>query len=282
MGQPELRRIISGVADLPTLPRTVVRITEFVNDPKSSARDLARLITDDQVMTARLLRIVNSSYYAFPQRIATVTEAILLLGFDAIRHLLLTTSVFDLFPARSRKGRREMEHLWDHSLGCAIGAKAIGRFLGHDKLEELFVAGLLHDIGKIVEMMKLPDRYAEVNRRVRDRNEPADRAEAQILGFTHAEAGQLLAEHWNLPAKLTGVIAHHHQPSAAGPFAAETLVVHLADILARALGLGSDGEDRVPPRDAAAWGGLKLAPGAYEAIMAAMLDEFDDIRSFLN
>jgi HD-like signal output (HDOD) protein len=282
MGERELRHVISGVEDLPTLPRTVMRITEFINDPRSSARDLAGLISDDPVLTARLLRIVNSSFYAFPQRIATVTEAILLLGFDAIRHLLLTTSVFNIFPAQSRKGRHELEHFWDHSLGCAIGAKAVGRFLGHDKLEELFVAGLLHDIGKIVEMMKLPEQFSEVTRRVREHNVLIAVAEAEVLGFTHAESGQLLAEHWNLPAKLTGVIAHHHHPSAAGPFGAEALIVHVADILARALGLGSGGDDKVPPRDEAAWQGLKLNSGAFDAIMAAMLVEFEEIRAFLN
>ncbi len=282
MGQGDLRSLISGVEDLPTLPRTVIRITEFVNDPKSSARDLSRLITDDQVLTARLLRIVNSSYYGFPKRIATVTEAILLLGFDAIRHLLLTTSVFDLFPTRSRKDRHDLEQLWDHSLGCAVGAKTVGRFLGHEKLEELFVAGLLHDIGKIVEMMKLPDRFSEVTRRVHEQNVLMAEAEAEILGFTHAEAGQVLAEHWNLPAKLTGIIAHHHRPSAAGSFGAEAVIVHLADILARALGLGSGGGDKVPPRDEAAWRALKPSPGFFDAVMAAMLEEFEDIRSFLN
>jgi HD-like signal output (HDOD) protein len=92
-----------------------------------------------------------------------------LVGFDAIRNLLLTTSVLDLFPARSAKVRREQELLWDHSLGCAIGAKAIGAFLRCDKLEELFVAGLLHDIGKIVEMMFLPEEFSRVVDRVRDR-----------------------------------------------------------------------------------------------------------------
>ena len=94
MSQPDLNRIIARVEDLPTLPRTVLRITELVNDPKSSARDLARVITDDQVLAARLLKLVNSSFYGFPQRISTITGAIVLLGFDAIRNLLLTTSVF--------------------------------------------------------------------------------------------------------------------------------------------------------------------------------------------
>ncbi len=146
MPAADLKRLIARVEDLPTLPRTVLRITERVNDPRASARDLSRIITDDQVLTARLLKLVNSSFYGFPQRVSTVTGAIVLIGFDAIRNLLLTTSVFDMFPSRTSKDRKHQEALWDHSLGCAIGAKAIGGLLRHEKLEELFVAEPLRPI----------------------------------------------------------------------------------------------------------------------------------------
>ena len=281
MGEADLRRIIAKVEDLPTLPRTVLRITELVNDPRASAKDLSIIITDDQVLTARLLKLVNSSFYGFPQPVSTVTGAIVLLGFDAIRNLLLTTSVLDLFPARIAKVRRDQEQLWDHSLACAIGAKSIGNFLRHDKLEELFVAGLLHDIGKIVEMMFLPDEFARITERVRAEGVLISSAEQDLLGCTHADIGRLLAERWNLPAKMVGVIARHHTPAAAGVFALEASIVHLADIFTRALDLGSGGDDKVPPLDKAAWELLKLKTGAVDAIMASMLTEFDDIRAFL-
>ena len=282
MGEADLRRIIARVEDLPTLPRTVLRITELVNDPRASANDLSIIITDDQVLTARLLKLVNSSFYGFPQRVSTVTGAIVLLGFDAIRNLLLTTSVLDLFPTRIPKVRRDQEQLWDHSLGCAIGAKTIGNFLRHEKLEELFVAGLLHDIGKIVEMMFLPDEFARITERVRAEGVLIASAEQDLLGCTHADIGRLLAERWNLPPKLVGVIARHHTPAVAEVFALEASIVHLADIFTRALDLGSGGDDKVPPLDKAAWELLKLKTGAVDAIMASMLTEFDDIRSFLD
>ncbi len=170
MKAPDIDRVISRVEDLPTLPRTVLRITELVNDPKSSARDLARIITDDQVLAARLLKLVNSSFYGFPQRISTITGAIVLLGFDAIRNLLLTTSVFDIFSNRKNISLIRQEQFWDHSLGCAVAAKVIGKHLRYDKVEELFVAGLLHDIGKIVEMIFLSQAFKDINRLVGDKN----------------------------------------------------------------------------------------------------------------
>ena len=138
MKQVNLQVIINHIEDLPTLPRTIMRITEIINDPRSSAEDLSRIITDDQVLTARLLKLVNSSFYGFPQRISTVAGAIVLLGFDSIRNLLLTTSIFDLFPKKGKRYTLEPDSLWDHSLGCAVGAKVIGSYIRHEKVEELF------------------------------------------------------------------------------------------------------------------------------------------------
>jgi putative nucleotidyltransferase with HDIG domain len=281
MSIPKPQRIIARIDDLPTLPRTVLRITELVNDPKSSASDLASVITDDQVLTARLLKLVNSSFYGFPQRISTVTGAIVLLGFDAIRNLLLTTSVFDLFSSRNRKRMQAQEQYWDHSLGCAVGAKVIGSFLRHDKVEELFVAGLLHDIGKIVEMLFLPDEFGKVAAAVKRENTLMITAEDKVLGYNHAEVGMLLAEKWNLPAKLVQVIACHHQPSVAGNFFMEAAIVHLADIFCRALNIGFGGDNKIPLVDKPAWESLKIKTSDIEPIMARMQSEFRDISAFI-
>ena len=278
---PELNRIIGKIEDLPTLPRTVLKITELVNNPKSSARDLSRIITDDQVLTARLLKLVNSSFYGFPQRISTVTGAIVLLGFDAIRNLLLTTSVFDVFSNPTRPSKFSQEKFWDHSLGCAVGAKVIGNFMRHDKIEELFVSGLLHDIGKIVEMMFLPKEFSKMTVLVKNENTLLREAEMAVLGYTHAEIGKLLGERWNLPPKLISVIGHHHEPEAAGPFTLEAAIIHLADIFCRSLSIGSGGDDKMPALDPFAWETLKIKTHAIEPILEEIKKEFEDISLFI-
>ena len=281
MSMLDPQKLIEKIDDLPTLPRTVLKITELVNDPKSSAKDLARIITDDQVLTARLLKLVNSSFYGFPQRISTVTGAIVLLGFDAIRSLLLTTSVFDLFANRNRKKKQDQERFWDHSLGCAVGAKVIGNYLRHDKIEELFVSGLLHDIGKIVEMLYLPGEFGKVVAVIDKEDILMTTAENKVLGYNHAEIGKLLAEKWNLPVKLVQVIAHHHQPNNAGGFAMEAAIVHLADIFCRALNLGYGGDNKIPPLDKQAWELLKINTSAIDTIMETLQREYRDISAFI-
>lgn len=281
MQAKRLNTVIGRVEDLPTLPRTVFRITEIINNPKSSARDLAGVINDDQVLTARLLRLVNSSFYGFPQRIATVNFAIVLLGFDAIRNLLLTTSVFDVFTGAGRDLQIEREKLWDHSLGCAVAAKVIGKYLRHDKVEELFVCGLLHDIGKIVAMVYMKKDCTRIRARVTEHNDLIVKAEEEILGCNHTHIGHLLAERWNLPAPVPHVILNHHTPEKAGEFERQAATVHLADIFCRALEIGSGGDHGIPMRSQPAWDVLGLKINDIGILMREIENEYQDIRPLI-
>ena len=277
-----LSRVIRRIDDLPTLPSVIIRITEQVNNPRSSAKDLAAVIVDDQVLTARLLKLVNSSFYGFPQKISTVTDAIVLLGFDAIRNLLLTTSIFNMFSGMNKNKKTWQENFWDHSLGCAVGAKVIGNHIRYDKVEELFVSGLLHDIGKIVEMVFFPEDFDKVASIIKEKNILMKSAEDEVLGYTHADLGKLLTEKWNLPQKLVNTIEFHHEPDSAGRFIQEAAVVHMADIFCRALDIGSGGDNKMPFLNKIAWETLQIKLDAIGPIMKKIRLEYGDISKFAN
>ena len=143
------------------------------------------------------------------------------------------------------------------------------------------MAGLLHDIGKIVEMLFLPKEFTQVADMVDKKNILMVAAEKNVLGYTHADIGKLLAEQWNLPSKLVNVIAHHHQPDLAGKFFQEAAIVHLADILCRSVNLGSGGDNKIPPLNKDAWDSLQLELRAIEPIVEEMAMSFDDIGLFI-
>jgi putative nucleotidyltransferase with HDIG domain len=270
--------VIRQIRDLPTLPEVVLRVTEMVNNPRVSAKDIGKVIAHDQVLTARLLKLVNSSYYGFPSEITKITTAIVILGFNSIKQLLLSTAVFDLFGKDRIEGFDRVD-LLRHTIATAIASRMIGREMGYSDLEELFVAGLLHDIGKVVMDRYFHEDYREILHRTLEKDITFHTAEQDVCDCDHAVLGQLLARHWRLPEKLASIIAHHHNPEAAGQYGREAAIVHIADILAKAKRIGSGGDRVMPKLDMWSWELLALHPSTLETILAQLEDEFPQVIS---
>jgi HD-like signal output (HDOD) protein len=263
----ELEKVIRSVEALPTLPAVVSQVSQLANNPKSSAKQLSEVVSRDQALASKVLKLANSTFYGFPQRISTVTHAVVVLGFNTIKNIVLTVSVF-----QTVSGGRASEHvgLWEHSLGCGVAAELVGQRAGMSELEELFVAGLLHDLGKVVLSQYLPQEYEQVRHLTRNKGMLAREAEEQVYGCDHARVGEMVAAKWKFPGRLRKAIALHHRPAAAGDEIKATAAVHIGDIICRARLIGFAGDYSIPRLNRTAAEVLGITPADFRPILSVL------------
>lgn len=238
----KLQQLVQTIRDLPALPEVVVRVMRMTEDPRSDAQSIAKVIATDQAMAARVLKLANSAFYGLPRRVSTLSEAVVILGFRTIKNLAIAASTFELLNREIAGYWLQRGELWRHSLSCAIGAQLIAHRARLPVTEEAFVAGLLHDIGKVAINLFVREQFDQIMERALQERIPFVEAEQAVLGFNHAMAGGLIAEKWNLPPSLVSVIKYHHQPSSAPDKEPMISVVHLADILSITMGIGIGGD----------------------------------------
>lgn len=235
-----LRLATESVLTLPTLPLVANRMLQMVDDPGVSADRMSNALGEDQVLTARILKLANSSYYGYPRKIGTVRLAILVLGFDAIKDLVLSVSVMDMFRAGETGGLFDPAACWDHSLRVAAASRSLARILRWRGVGEAFTAGILHDIGKVVLHQYHARQFDDMIRHAKESGIDPQEAELEVLGATHAEVGGWLAAKWNLPEALVQAIRFHHSPGEAGDTgAAHAALLHVADVVVHRLGYSS-------------------------------------------
>jgi len=263
------RKLVAGCGEVSSLPMVFLRINEAINSPRSSVADISKIIAEDPGLTARLLRLVNSPLYSFPGKIETISRAVVIVGTQQLRDLALATSILRLFQGIP-EDLVSMESFWEHSVACGLGSRVLAAHRGEPNVERYFVAGILHDIGKLVLYSQAPELARQALAAGASQGEPAHVAEARILGFDHATLGRLLVHAWRLPASLEEVAGFHHSPGQATRYPVETAVVHLADIVAHLLRPGDWG-GVLAPLDASAWKTLGLATGT----LALTLDQVD-------
>jgi HD-like signal output (HDOD) protein len=273
--QAALKQQIEKLGQLPTLPQVVQKIVSMIDRPETSAEALGRLIEKDQVLSAKVLQLANSPFYGFPARIASVSHAVVVLGLNVVKGLTLGATVFDMMKAAG------MDELWRHSLGVAMVSHLLATRLEQKNPEELFVAGLLHDLGKVVMYVKLPETVLRIAEAVQTRDVSMMQAEREILGLSHAEIAGWLATAWHLPTVLKEPIMYHHQPSLATGAPMQTAIVHVADGLVKAMGCGSSGDDLVPLLSPDAWAAMKLNDEGLAACVAQAAHEFETIDDYL-
>jgi putative nucleotidyltransferase with HDIG domain len=240
----KLELLLQNVNQLPTLPIVYDRLQKALSNPLVSVKDVSKVIEQDQSLTSKLLHIVNSAYYGFPGKISSLSRAIVILGFNEVKHLTLSISVLSTFNKQAKGSNFDYSAFWKHSIAVAVLSGIIAKKYCTSKVfshEEAFVAGLLHDIGNLIEDQYIADLFTEVLKIQETETKYHWEAEKEVMGFTHEEAGELLAEKWNLPQVLIDTIGFHHTVIARKSYSAifpVISVVHLADIIAFALGYG--------------------------------------------
>ena len=262
-----------AVKDLPTLPTVLGKVSKLVEDPNSSTEQIARVISMDQVLSAKVLKMVNSPVYGFPGRIATIQHALVLLGFNVIKGIIISTSVFDMMEG-------SMKGLWDHSMGCALACSTVAKHVGFKDPEEYAVAGLLHDIGKVLAVVQLPECKNDIVSAVKDEDLSYIQAENKVLGFGHDTINLWMAGHWNLPLKLKEGLAFHHKPSLARHYPDVAQVVHVGDFLTRLFEIGSGGDDQISMLDRDVMLKLGIDFPLLEKILDDLADEFEELAVF--
>ena len=271
---------LNSISDLPTLPTVAQKVASLIKAPKTSAADINDAICCDQALAAKVLKLVNSPFYGFPRRITSITYAVVILGFNAIRNIVLTVTMMDSYKTRHEDF--SMEAFWKHTIGTAVIAESLAKRVKSDAQDDAFIGGLLHDIGKIIMLHYFNDDFAAVMEEVKKDDCLFLQAESNILQYTHAEIGASLMERWNLPQHLVEAVQFHHLPNQITINQQLCALIHLADILARALLCGNGGDKRIPPIQQIAWDATGFHKDEMDDILKSVRDDVIRASAFFD
>jgi putative nucleotidyltransferase with HDIG domain len=260
----DLTALIEKVKDLPPLPAVVMRAMEMTLDPNISVHNLQQVISQDQALSAKILRIVNSAMYSLRREISTVSHAVAILGLETVKSIIMAASVEHVFQTANDLSTKLMT---DHSWGAALAARAIARRVRYENAEEALVCGLMHDIGKPVMLNNLRARYTEVVSQVYNGNSSFHQIELLTFGFSHAHVGALLARKWNFPPQLAEGVGYHHNPVSAPSYRQLACIVNMANLLMIHMGIGFEKDKNLLLEKQPAAEQLNLDASRLESIM---------------
>ncbi len=263
----KVENILGSVDRLPTLPAIYTKLTNLLQSPNVTVKMISNVISEDQAIAVRVLNLVNSAFYSLPQKIGNLKHAIVILGLNQIKNLVLVTSTIKMFRELKSDSSFDMQKLWEHSIGCAVAARVLAEIAYLKSPDDVFTGGLLHDIGKLVHAVYLKEDFATVIDDVRERGLPIFEVEKRIFGCDHTYTGRELAIKWNLSQGTVDMIKHHHLSDNPAELTKEISAVHIGNTLCIALGLGSGGEKKVPVAQMKAWEILDIEMNNLEAII---------------
>lgn len=238
LSNTEMETIVAQTTTLVSLPAVCVKINEIIERNNYTVAEIGSMISKDANLAARLLRVANSAFYGFPSKINTVSRAVTIIGSRELRDIVLATSAVEAF-SKIPIDMANMNSFWMHSLDCAIIARIIASRAHVLHNERLFVTGLLHDVGHLVMVLKIPDYARDAMVHAARKQQNIEQAEQEIIGFDHAQIGAALLKAWQLPDNMYETVQYHHDPFAAPNYARDAAIVYLANQMAKAGRMGS-------------------------------------------
>ncbi|MFC1544890.1 HDOD domain-containing protein [Gemmatimonadota bacterium] len=274
-------KLNSSIEKMPSLPTTVGKIVQLANDINSSAKDILAVIQLDPVVAAKVMKLINSAYYGMPNKVS-LKQAVVLLGINTIKNLALSSAIVTQLGKNQIAIKSFDQHrFWEHSLGTAITCRVICKKLGTDpgEVDEFFVSGLIHDLGKVVLALSVPLLYSKALKQSEDNKLDSVTAERENIGIDHAEVGSMLGRKWSLNEMLVDSILNHHKPTAeSGKL---TWVVHVANHFASTHGYANTGEYVEPWVDPQACEKLGIERAEIEAGLSDLTEEIEKASVFL-
>ena len=237
-----VQAIIGEISHIATLPEITLKIIRLVEDPESTAQDLNKVISNDPALGARILKVVNSAFYGLPGQIASINRAIVLLGLNAVKNIAVAASLAKLFRGGQICPAFSARDLWTHSIAVATGTRLLAHKAGIGLPDEAFLAGLIHDLGIMVEVQTRRSQFAKAIEAAADESMTLREAELSTIGVSHEELGAALCQTWKFPMSFVYVTGRHHRPwELAEEHRPLTSLVHMADILSAKHGFGFTG-----------------------------------------
>jgi putative nucleotidyltransferase with HDIG domain len=274
-----LEKFIDQDIALPEIPSIVIELNEVIADPLSTADQMAQVINKSPSLTALLLKIVNSSFYGLPSKVDRVSLAVTLIGTRELSSLALGISIMSIFKSIP-SSLLTMRSFLKHSLACGIVSRLLAAQKTLRQTEQMFTAGLLHDIGRLILFIYFPEEALIALRLARKSSERLYQVEKKRLGCHHAQIGKYLLNRWRLPLIIENTVCFHHEPDDA-PDPIPAAIVHVADLLVNALGIGTSGECLVPPLEARAWDSLELSPSCFELVIHQTIHQLNTLEFLL-
>jgi len=279
----QIEFLIKNMGDLPTIPSVYVTVNKMLSDPHTSAFDVGQVVSSDQVIASKILKLANSAFYGFAGRVNTVPHAIAVLGFNATKNVVLTTGVLSALKLKNPIDGFNLTAFWKHSAAVGAIARLAAEEFYAQRKEEAFVAGILHDIGKLILAICSPEDFANCMDIAASKGCLFLEAEKEVLGIYHTDVAALINRKWNLPREIAAVMINHHKNiNMLSEHTRMIAIVKLADVLARGLQLGHPCDYSMPVLEPEISSMLKVTPKKLDTILAASSGALQSSMDFLN